>query len=207
MKDHDERWEDYFIDGTNVLKNNLGIIDKEELHAVEANICFEKLMELYENPIVGNFDTEHYLTIHKYIFDSIYPFAGTIRNVDMKKDFYFVSEQKIEESLNMVFKEMHEDFAKCKNFSDYVIFLAEFYYDILTVHPFREGNGRTTREFLREFVEYNMPEYELKWSNMDKEQLDYGMKYAYLGKSMLEHEFSKALVLKENINEINRGGK
>lgn len=89
---------------------------------------------------------------------------------------------------------MHRDFLKCHSYQDYVIFLAEFYYDILTVHPFREGNGRTTREFLREFVDAYIKDYKLKWSRMDKEQLNLGVKYGYMGKSMIEIEIAKGLV-------------
>ena len=153
MESHDVRWDNYFYPGTNVLKNKLGITDADELQQVEADITFRKLTELYVNPIEGNFDATHYRDIHRYLFEDIYPFAGEFRNVDMRKDFYFVTNSEIEASLDTVLNEMHQDFLKCQCYRDYVIFLAEFYYDILTVHPFREGNGRTTREFLREFVD------------------------------------------------------
>lgn len=194
MEDHDTRWNNYFYPGTNVLKNKLGITNAEELQQAEADITFKKLTELYLNPIEGNFDAEHYREIHRYLFDDIYDFAGEFRNVDMRKDFYFVTNSELENSLNIVLEEMHRDFLKCHSYQDYVIFLAEFYYDILTVHPFREGNGRTTREFLREFVDKYIKDYKLKWSKMDKEQLNLGVKYGYVGKSMIEIEIAKGLV-------------
>ena len=194
MESHDIRWDNYFYPGTNVLKNKLGITDADELQQVEADITFSKLTELYINPIEGNFDATHYRDIHRYLFEDIYPFAGEFRNVDMRKDFYFVTNSEIEASLDTVLNEMHQDFLKCQCYRDYVIFLAEFYYDILTVHPFREGNGRTTREFLREFVDKYMKDYKLKWSKMDKEQLHMGVKYGYVGKSLIEIEIAKGLV-------------
>ena len=197
MEDHDTRWNNYFYPGTNVLKNKLGITNAEELQQAEADITFKKLTELYLNPIEGNFDAEHYREIHRYLFDDIYDFAGEFRNVDMRKDFYFVTNSELENSLNIVLEEMHRDFLKCHSYQDYVIFLAEFYYDILTVHPFREGNGRTTREFLREFVDKYIKDYKLKWSKMDKEQLNLGVKYGYVGKSMIEIEIAKGLVSRE----------
>ena len=197
MEDHDTRWNNYFYPGTNVLKNKLGITNAEELQQAEADITFKKLTELYLNPIEGNFDAEHYREIHRYLFDDIYDFAGELRNVDMRKDFYFVTNSELENSLNIVLEEMHRDFLKCHSYQDYVIFLAEFYYDILTVHPFREGNGRTTREFLREFVDKYIKDYKLKWSKMDKEQLNLGVKYGYVGKSMIEIEIAKGLVSRE----------
>lgn len=194
MEDHDARWNNYFYPGTEVLKNKLGITNAEELQQAEANITFKKLTELYLNPIAGNFDAEHYREIHRYLFGDIYDFAGEYRNVDMRKDFYFVTNSELENSLNIVLEEMHRDFLKCHSYQDYVVFLAEFYYDILTVHPFREGNGRTTREFLREFVDAYIKDYKLKWSRMDKEQLNLGVKYGYMGKSMIEIEIAKGLV-------------
>ena len=197
MEDHDTRWNNYFYPGTNVLKNKLGITNAEELQQAEADITFKKLTELYLNPIEGNFDAEHYREIHRYLFEYIYPFAGEFRNVDMRKDFYFVTNSELENSLNIVLEEMHRDFLKCHSYQDYVIFLAEFYYDILTVHPFREGNGRTTREFLREFVDKYIKDYKLKWSKMDKEQLNLGVKYGYVGKSMIEIEIAKGLVSRD----------
>ena len=197
MEDHDTRWNNYFYPGTNVLKNKLGITNAEELQQAEADITFKKLTELYLNPIEGNFDAEHYREIHRYLFDDIYDFAGELRNVDMRKDFYFVTNSELENSLNIVLEEMHRDFLKCHSYQDYVIFLAEFYYDILTVHPFREGNGRTTREFLREFVDKYIKDYKLKWSKMDKEQLNLGVKYGYVGKSMIEIEIAKGLVSRD----------
>ena len=194
MEDHDTRWNNYFYPGTEVLKNKLGITNAEELQQAEADITFKKLTELYLNPIAGNFDAEHYREIHRYLFGDIYDFAGEYRNVDMRKDFYFVTNSELENSLNIVLEEMHRDFLKCHSYQDYVIFLSEFYYDILTVHPFREGNGRTTREFLREFVDAYIKDYKLKWSRMDKEQLNLGVKYGYMGKSMIEIEIAKGLV-------------
>lgn len=174
MESHDARWDNYFYPGTTVLKNKLGITDADELQQVEADITFKKLTELYLQPIEGNFDAKHYRDIHRYLFEDIYPFAGEFRNVDM-----------------------HRDFLKCHGYQDYVIFLAEFYYNILTVHPFRKGNGRTTREFLREFVDKYVPGYKLKWSKMDKEGLNLGVKYGYIGKSMIEIEIAKGLVSRD----------
>ena len=206
MENLDANWDNYFYPGTNVLKNKLGITDAETLRQVEADVTFKRLTELYDNPIDGNFDTKHYQDIHRYLFKDIYDFAGLFRNVDMRKDFYFTTSKEIEQSLKTVLNEMHNDFLKCRTYQDFVIFLSEFYYDILTVHPFREGNGRTTREFLREFVDKYIHNYKLKWSKMNKENLNLGVKYGHIGKSMLEIEMEKGLVSRseELTNESRR---
>lgn len=202
MENQNTNWDNYFYPGTNVLKNKFGITDAATLRQVEADVTFKRLTELYANPIDGNFDTKHYQDIHRYLFGDIYDFAGVFRSVDMRKDFYFTTNREIENSLNAVLDEMHNDFLKCRTYQDFVIFLAEFYYDILTVHPFREGNGRTTREFLREFVDKYIWDYKLKWSRMNREQLNLGVKYGHIGKSMLEIEIEKGLVSRSE--ELNR---
>lgn len=200
-QDYDKRWNDYFIEDTNVLKNNLGITDYEELKEKEAEITFEKLVELYKKPISGTFDKKHLCMIHEYLFGDIYPFAGKYRTVYMQKNnSYFTGEDDIDAHLNIVLKEMHDEFLKCHTFSDYTIFLAEYYYDLLVIHPFREGNGRTVREFIREFVLVNIPEYTLDWSLMDKNNLDEGIKYAFFTKTLIINEFARALIPNEQNN-------
>lgn len=194
-EEYEKRWNEYFIDGTNVFKNYLGITNYDELMQKEADSTFEKLVELYENPIEGTFDKKHLCEIHKYLFGDIYPFAGKYRTVYMQKNnSYFTDEKDIDRHLDIVLKEMQEDFKNCNTKQDYAIFLAQFYYDLLVIHPFREGNGRTIREFIREYVEANIPDYRLDWSLMDKENLDEGIKNARFTKTLLIMEFEKALV-------------
>ena len=114
-----------------------------------------------------------------------------------KNNSYFTGEDDIDSHLNIVLKEMKDEFLKCQSFSDYTIFLAEYYYDLLVIHPFREGNGRTIREFIREFVLVNIPEYNLDWSLMNKDNLDEGIKYAFFTKTLIINEFARALVPNE----------
>lgn len=92
MTEEDRNWNEYFIPGSeNVLKNKLGIINSEELKNKESEIVFKKLIELYENPIHGNFDKKHLCDIHKYLFEDIYPFAGEYRTVFMGKGNLYVT--------------------------------------------------------------------------------------------------------------------
>ena len=94
---------------------------------------------------------------------------------------------------------MKSEFLKCKYFREFTYFLAEYYYDLLVIHPFREGNGRTIREFIREYVSVNMPGFKLDFTLMDKDNLEQGIQYASFSKTLLEMEFAKALVLTEEI--------
>ena len=193
--DYEKRWNDYFIEGTTVFKNYLGITNYDELMQKEADITFERLVELCENPIEGNFDKKHLCDIHRYIFGDIYPFAGKYRTVYMTKPgAYFVSEKEIDKHLDIVLNEMKVDFKKCHTLQDYSNFLAQSYCDIFIVHPFREGNSRTIREFIREFVEANIPDYTLDLAQINRDDWEEAMRIIRFSKTMLAMLLEKALV-------------
>ena len=201
MTEEDRNWNEYFIPGSeNVLKNKLGIINSEELKNKESEIVFKKLIELYENPIHGNFDKKHLCDIHKYLFEDIYPFAGEYRTVFMGKgNLYVTSVENINMELEIVLKEMKEELDDCRSHEDYARFLANTYSALIKVHPFREGNGRTTREFLRELVEEKIPNYLLDWSKVDGNNMLEGIRMSFFTKTLLEFEFVKALVEENRI--------
>ena len=202
-----KEWEDYFIDGTDVLKNKLGITEKEELKEKEAEITLRKLVELYERPIEGNFDKEHYCNLHKYLFGDIYDFAGCYRTVYMSKgNSYFSGVDDIDWKLDYVLKEMNQNITNVNSKYEYAVFLAGYYTDLIAIHPFREGNGRTTREFLREFVNAKNQKFELDWSRVDNEKMLSGIRNSHISKSELEMEFYKALVDREQVIEAGKQG-
>ena len=58
-RENEIKWMEYFYPGTKVLRNNLGIKDSDELKKAEATMSFDRLVELQDNPIKGNFDKEH----------------------------------------------------------------------------------------------------------------------------------------------------
>lgn len=201
------KWDSYFIPNTNVLKNNLGISNFEELKEQEKNIVRKKLAYLYLRPIDGNFDSEHLLNIHKFIFNEIYPFAGTYRTCSMQKNTMFCNPNEIEKTLEEVLDEMNLVFSKdVYNISDFAFKLAKYYYELIYIHPFREGNGRTIRVFIRDFVREkskNLPcgELDLDYTKINSENLLLGTVRRYIYPSMIECEFMKGLVPVEKENK------
>lgn len=195
MKDN---WESYFIDGTTTLKNKFDLIDKNELSKLERRITLEKLVFLYLEPIKGNFDAEHLKKIHSYLFNDIYFFAGQYRTVNITTfdnaffEFYPNIKSRLEYTLNQMNNEI-------QNLSSYYYheFLADFYYELIKTHPFREGNGRSIREFLREFVLEKIPNYELDFEKFDRTTMIDGLKMRVFSPYILNNEFKKALVLKK----------
>lgn len=195
MKDN---WESYFIEGTTTLKNKFDLIDKKELSKLERRITLEKLTLLYLEPIKGDFDAEHLKKIHSYLFEDIYYFAGQYRNVNMTTyDMaFFELHENLKYSIDYTLNQMNEEINHLSIYN-YHEFLADFYYELIKAHPFREGNGRSIREFLREFVLEKMPNYELDFENFDRLNMIEGLKCRIFNRYLLNNEFQKALVLKK----------
>ncbi len=192
-------WDSYFFPGTNTLRNKLGIYDYDELKQKEAEITFEKLVELYINPIQGNFDVEHWKNIHKYLFEDIYDWAGEYRYVNMQKETGFTDVHSIDYFLNGELKLMNAEINNIYSVQALAAFLAEYYAHLMAIHPFREGNGRSCREFLREFIvekTKNLPTgpYELDWTRFDGDVVLENIKFSMVFRSQIENEFFKALV-------------
>lgn len=143
----------YCYANTDVLINKQNIKDNETLAKIERIHVTYVLSNLYLKPIKGNFDIDHYLKIHKILFQDLYPFAGTIRKENISKGgIPFCRPEFIYDNLKSLLTKMNEDSYKLETEEELISFLASFYSEINVVHPFREGNGRCQREFFREFV-------------------------------------------------------
>mgnify|MGYP002517761320 FL=1 len=161
----------YCYPDSNVLKNKLNIRDNKLLKTAEEEITLIKQMELLKNPIKGNFSKAHLMNIHKFIFEDIYPFAGKIRREQISKaDTMFYPPNLIDRELDKVFakikeKNMLRETDEEKVFDNLAYVMAE----LNIIHPFREGNGRSIREFIRLMAK--RMGYDLNWGNVDKEEL------------------------------------
>ena len=76
----------YVYPGTNILKNILGIKDRQILEGAEADYVSLRLRELAENPLGGDYGVSHLAEMHKYIFQDIYGWAGKFRTINMEKE-------------------------------------------------------------------------------------------------------------------------
>ena len=161
----------YCYPDSNVLKNKLNIRDNKLLKTAEEEITLIKQMELLKNPIKGNFSKAHLMNIHKFIFEDIYPFAGKIRKEQISKaDTLFYPPNLIDRELDKVFakikeKNMLKETDEEKVYDNLAYVMAE----LNIIHPFREGNGRSIREFIRLMAK--RMGYDLNWGNVDKEKL------------------------------------
>jgi cell filamentation protein len=144
-----------------VLENKLGITDSVELARMEEKISKKKAWELFETGLldtfpVGNF--EGLALIHKYLFEDIYDFAGKIRDVNIAKGtFRFTPALYLKEALDNIEKMPQSTFDE----------IIEKYVEMNVAHPFREGNGRSTRIWLDAILKKEIGQV-IDWSKIDK---------------------------------------
>ena len=164
--------EGYCYPETNVLKNKLGIRDNEALTIAEREITSLKLLMLYNIPIMEKFDFDGLCKIHKKIFEDIYEWAGLIRRGDFfsKGNSIFCRGQYIMENAHKIMGDLQSENNLCGlPKSKFIERIAYYMGEINALHPFREGNGRTCREFFRQ-LSLNA-NYTLDFSRTEKEEL------------------------------------
>ncbi len=144
------------------LENKLGITDSAELARVEEKISKTKALELFEIGLLDTVEVGTYAglaQIHKYLFDEIYDFAGQLRTVNIAKgSFRFAPVMYLEAALANVTKMPQSTFEE----------IIEKYVEMNVAHPFREGNGRSTRIWLDVMLKKELG-FVVDWSKVDKE--------------------------------------
>lgn len=142
----------YCYPNTNILINKLNIHDQGQLLDAETRIVSIRLYQLYEHPIVGNYDFKHLCSIHNYIFQDLYSWAGKPRTVDIAKgNSLFCPSWNIYGYADDVFWNFYNNCLNSSNSRElFISSFASYYADLNALHPFREGNGRSQREFCRE---------------------------------------------------------
>ncbi|SDX38911.1 cell filamentation protein [Marininema mesophilum] len=141
----------YLYPGTEVLINLADIKNQAELTRYESIVTAQSLAELKIEPIDGDFDGEHLRQIHYHIFKNVYPFAGEFRQVDISKDHtYFCKVKHIEYELEKLFSKLKaEKLLQGLSLEEFARRSAYYFGELNMIHPFREGNGRVQREFIR----------------------------------------------------------
>ena len=160
----------YCYPDSNVLMNRMGIQNSEQLNKAERQLTMLRILELLEHPVKGSFDLKHLQSIHRYIFQDVYQWAGKIRKVDIAKGNMFCNVMFIESQADEIFGKLKKE--KYLQGLDEDIFgrrLAYYFSEINALHPFREGNGRSQREFIRSLASHNG--YVVNFSNAEKDEM------------------------------------
>jgi cell filamentation protein len=142
----------YLYPGTNVLKNLRGLADPELLERFESRRTHLRLAELIHTPVPGKFDIAHLKAIHRYIFQDVYEWAGQFRTVNISKGGHlFGAAAFLEPALHQTLEKLAaENYLADLDAAAFAQRAAYFLGELNAAHPFREGNGRTQREFIRE---------------------------------------------------------
>ena len=144
------------------LENKLGLTSSAELAREEEQISKKKAVNLFDFAILKLLSDGTYKTlaaIHKYLFEDIYDFAGEIRTVNMAKgNFRFAPLMYLQVALENIDKMPQSNFDE----------IVEKYVEMNIAHPFREGNGRSTRIWLDHILKTEIGKV-VDWSKVDKE--------------------------------------
>lgn len=161
----------YVYPGTDVLRNLRDIRNAERLEDFEAIAATRRIIELEHEPIAGEFDARRLQAIHGHIFQDVYDWTGDFRTVSISKSGDpFAFPQHIGSSLDRICEELtrerHLAGSDAERFANRgAYYLAE----INAIHPFREGNGRTQREFIRELGVRNG--FAIDWTQISREEM------------------------------------
>lgn len=175
-----------------MLENKLKITNEVELSKEEERITKLKALELFDSNKINDFEVGTFnglSKIHKFLFEDIYDFAGTIRKDNIAKgNFRFASALYLEDILNKI-DEMPQD-----TYDDII----KKYVEMNIAHPFREGNGRSTRIWLDMILKKELNKV-VDWSKVNKEDYLLAMERSPIKDTELKLLLESALT--DNIND------
>ena len=178
-----------------VLENKLGITEQAELAREEERISKKKDIELFEKGILDSLEAgrfESLAKIHKYLFEDIYTFAGEIRTVNIAKgSFRFAPVMYLKQALE------HIDNMPQSTYEEII----EKYVEMNVAHPFREGNGRSTRIWLDLLFKKELAKV-VDWSKVDKEDYLLAMERSPIKNVEIRELLKQALTFDVNNREI-----
>lgn len=184
----------YCYPDSSVLKNKLDIRDPVLLRKVEADLSSARQAEIFRTPVVGRFTATHLCNIHRKLLGDVYSFAGHFRREDIAKGTTrFVTYSQIKEKLQRLLGQLQQE--KWLENVPFEVFAARSAYymaELNYIHPFREGNGRAIREFMRLLFLHNG--YVVQWDAVDVEALLNAMIDSVYDTAHLEQILKQCLV-------------
>ena len=178
-----------------MLENKLGLTSSADLAREEERISKKKAVELFERGILDDLPAGKFSTlqvIHKYMFEDIYDFAGKIRTVNIAKgNFRFAPLMYIEAAIENIDKMPQLSFDE----------IVEKYVEMNIAHPFREGNGRSTRIWLDHILKNEIGKV-VDWSKVDKEDYILAMERSPIKDIEIKHLLKSALTDEIDSREV-----
>ncbi|MFD9669937.1 Fic/DOC family protein [Rhodococcus sp. NPDC059968] len=154
--DHDTDWRGYFIPDSKVLRNRVGATTDDELINAENDLVEVRVAELRADPSVVSrtYDLVHLQALHRYLFQDVYEWAGDLRTVGIEKEGEsFIPPREIARPIEYVAEQLNELRHIGSVTKQALSGKLAYVYDFVNfAHPFREGNGRTQREFFDQLL-------------------------------------------------------
>ena len=177
------------------LDNKLGISDSFKLANEEEKISKKKALEMLQTGFLDSLQAgslEALIQIHKYLFEDIYEFAGQLRTVNIAKgNFRFAPAIYLNEALKSIEKMPQSTFDE----------IIEKYVEMNIAHPFREGNGRSTRIWLDLILKLELNKV-VDWSKVDKDDYLPAMERSPIKDLEIKHLLYEALTDKTDDREV-----
>ena len=178
-----------------MIENKLGLTTSAELAREEERISKKKAIDLFEKDILKNLPAGKFSTlqtIHKYLFEDIYEFAGEIRNVNIAKgNFRFAPLMYLKPALESIDKMPQSNFDE----------IVEKYVEMNIAHPFREGNGRSTRIWLDHILKNEIGKV-IDWSKVDKDDYLLAMERSPIKDIEIKYLLKEALTDEINSRDV-----
>lgn len=178
-----------------ILENKLGLTSSADLARAEERISKKRASKLFDCKLLDSFPAgkfETFQIIHKYLLEDIYDFAGEIRTVNIAKgNFRFASVMYLQEALGNIDKMPQSNIDE----------IVEKYVEMNIAHPFREGNGRSTRIWLDHILKNEIGKV-VDWSKVDKEDYLFAMQRSPIKDVEIKVLLKGALSDKINSREV-----
>ena len=177
------------------LENNLGLTSSADLAREEERISKKKAAQLFDRKLFDTFDVGTFAglaEIHQYLFEDIFDFAGEIRTVNLATgNFHFAPLMYLQAVLHNIDKMPQSTFDE----------IVEKYVEMNIAHPFREGNGRSTRIWLDHILKNEISKV-VDWSKVDKEDYLLAMERSPIKDIEIKHILKAALTDEVNSREV-----
>jgi cell filamentation protein len=171
----------YVYPGTGVLRNLAGLQDAATLSFHEAQASTLRLAQLAALRLDGAYDLQHLQEFHRFVFQDVYPWAGEVRSVPLAKPGSMFA---LPEHIERYAADVLHQLAVERNLQGlergrFVERLTHYYAEINAIHPFREGNGRAQRAFMRQLA--LDAGHTLAWEHLDAQMLVHASKCSFRG--------------------------
>ena len=178
-----------------ILQNKLGLTSEAELARAEEKLSKTRALELYDTGLLDTFEVDTFkglAAIHKCLFGDVYEFAGQMRTVNIAKgNFRFAPVMYLRPALESIDAMLQSSFDE----------IIEKYVEMNVAHPFREGNGRSTRIWLDAILKKELHRV-IDWSKVDKEDYLLAMERSPVKDVEIKALLHAALTEKINDREV-----